>query len=270
MALCIDCLPLSLFLSEPPLPLLLPLSSKPSTTSNSNNGNNDHRVTDLDRAILQLKTQRRHLEGAAARTARLVEREREAALVAASSGKREAALAALRRKKLHETRLAAVDSYSLTVESVLAGIDDARGAAAVASALRSGAAALKGLRSLAPLAEVEAILNDSRAAAEYEASMASLLGSAGTGLDASQEASVEEELEALQVPSSEEGGREVREEAGRLPEAPRHEVEKTEREEDLPSVPTGAVDVAGKERGQGAEEKQEEPGTEKGRVQLAA
>ena len=249
---------LSLFLSA----LDPPNNNSNSSADHNNNTNNAHRVTDLDRAVLQLKTQRRQLEGAAARTARLVERERAAALaavVASSSGEnnnRQAALAALRRKKLHEARLAAVDSYLLNVEEALAGIDDARATASVASALRAGADALKALRASAPLAEVEAILADSRAAAEYEASMARLLENAGTGLDAAQEASAERELEAL-VASEEE--KEAREEAGRLPEAPRHEAteekkkEEGEEEEALPSAPTGVVSVVGGREREGVE-----------------
>lgn len=233
-------------------PLPTPTRDSPSSSSSANaNANNAHRVTDLDRAVLQLKTQRRQLEGAAARTARLVEREREAAAAAIASAAanpraRETALAALRRKKLHEARLAAVDSYLLNVEAALAGIDDARATASVAAALRAGADALKNLRAAAPLAEVEAILADSRAAAEYEASMAKLLENAGTGLDAAQEEEAAEELEALV--SSEE----AREEAARLPEAPRHEAEKRkegEEEEALRSAPTGVVpEGAGGER----------------------
>ena len=63
---------LSLFLSA----LDPPNNNSNSSADHNNNTNNAHRVTDLDRAVLQLKTQRRQLEGAAARTARLVERER--------------------------------------------------------------------------------------------------------------------------------------------------------------------------------------------------
>ena len=239
-----------------PLPLSpLPLSTPPDSNSNSNSSANAnaHRVTDLDRAILQLKTQRRQLEGAAARTSRLVEREREAALAALLAatrpGKnREVALAALRRKRLHESRLATVDANLLSIESALAGIDEAKGTASVVSALRAGADALKALRASAPLAEVEAILEDSRAAAEYERGMQALLEGAGTGLDAAQEASVEKELGALVEEEQEKEAR--REEAGRLPEAPRREVVEKEKEEEdevvlLPSAPTGLAVVVG-------------------------
>jgi hypothetical protein len=99
--------------------------------------------------------------------------------------------------------------------------------------------------------------------------MAGLLENAGTGLDASQEESVSKELEAL-VSAEEE--REAREEAGKLPEAPSHEVEREEKEEALPSVRATTVVVVGggKEReGQGVEE---EGGgrEEKERVPVAA
>lgn len=243
----IDCFPSAVSLSLTASSILLPSLSPWTPNSNTN----AHRVTDLDRAILQLKTQRRLLEGAAARTSRLVEREREAASSAVATGSgernRQLALAALRRKKLHEIRLATVDSYLLNVESALAGIDDARATASVASALRSGADALKSLRASTPLAEVDAILEDSRAAAEYEASMATLLADAGTGLDASQEESVEKELEAL-VSSEEE--REAREEAAVLPEAPggREAGKREEENEALPSAPTGVVAVGTEEK----------------------
>ena len=88
--------------------------------------------------------------------------------------------------------------------------------------------------------------------------MARLLeGGAGAGgLDAAQEASAEEELEAL-VTSAED--REARE--GRLPEAPRHGAEREkegggeeeEEEEALPSAPTGAVSVVGGKEKEGGE-----------------
>lgn len=177
----------------------------------------------------------------------------------------------MRRKKLHEARLATVDSYLLNVEAALAGIDDARGAASVAAALRTGADALKVLRASAPLAEVEAILADSRAAAEYERAMESLLGDAGTGLDASQEASAERELEAL---VEEEEEREAREDVGRLPAAPRREAEREkEGEEALPSAPTGVAVVVGgggKEKEEGGTEEEAPAARQKERVPVLA
>jgi hypothetical protein len=120
------------------------------------------------------------------------------------------------------------------------------------------------------LAEVEAILADSRAAAEYERAMESLLGDAGTGLDASQEASAERELEAL----VEEEEREAREDVGRLPAAPRREAEREkEGEEALPSAPTGVAVVVGgggKEKEEGGTEEEAPAARQKERVPVLA
>ena len=140
--------------------------------------------------------------------------------------------------------------------------------------MRAGADALKSLRALAPLAEVESILSDSRAAKEYESQMAQLLEGGGTtggmGLDPEQEGQVEEELEALVAA---EEAKEAREETAGLPEVPRSEAKVEKKEEtaaaaaveELPSVPTGVVVSAagkeeeGKEKGEEAKEEERVP-----------
>jgi len=145
----------------------------------------------------------------------LIARETVAAKFALAAADRPSALAALRRRRLHETSAEALDANLITIESVLTHVEDAGRQVAVVGALKAGSAALAALRARLPLADVEAVLADTAAAAAYDRQLTALLGAGA--LTAGDEAAVEGELAALEAAA----GAAV---AAQLPAAPTHAV----------------------------------------------
>ena len=252
-------------LATPPSPPLPPLSLHSPA----------RQVTDTDKAVLQLKTQRRQL--AAQRTrVRWLERERKRAggrgggvlcraspihshplifsppplpqldaLIAREDGlaraalaakARPAALAAVRRKRLLSQQAAGVDAYADKVDGALATLDAAARSAAVFGALRAGADALATLQSALPVATIELLASDSAAAREYEERAAAALAASPSA--AADEEAARAELAALEAAVGVE-------EAAALPAVPGHAALGVgEGEEALPAVPGGRVEEA--------------------------
>lgn len=128
---------------------------------------------------------------------RIIAREVDAAKAALAAGDKPRALAALRRKRLQEGAADRLDAHLLSVEQVLAHLEDASATAAVLGALKAGNAALADARAALPLADVEAVLRDAAAAAEYERAVGALLDERGS--DAVDDAAVADELAAMEA-----------------------------------------------------------------------
>lgn len=120
------------------------------------------------------------------------------------------------------------------MEQVLAHLEDASSTAAVLGALKAGNAALADARAALPLADVEAILKDAAAAADYERAMGALLAEGGAG--AVDEAAVADELAAMEAAAD-------RDEVAALPAAPTGKVEV-----EAPAVEEAAAPAAEEER----------------------
>lgn len=78
-------------------------------------------ITEADRAILTLRTQRRKMEEHRRRVEALMERETTVARTLVAKQQRPAALLALKKKRLHETQLEGLDNCLLTLEETVGG-----------------------------------------------------------------------------------------------------------------------------------------------------
>ncbi|KAL6773737.1 VPS20 [Auxenochlorella protothecoides x Auxenochlorella symbiontica] len=146
-------------------------------------GDKKREITDVDRAILSLKTQRRKLDDQRKRTDTLIEREAVVARTLVAQGKRDRALLALRKKRLHGQQLEFLDKLVLNVEETLANVEGAARQKRLFDTLKQGAAALKQLQKDVSLEDVEQLMSDTAEAKEYETRVQSMFGESWTGVD---------------------------------------------------------------------------------------
>ena len=76
-------------------------------------------ITDVDRAVLSLKTQRRRLEDHRTRVMSQITREKVIARELVAAGHKDRAVLALKKKRLQETTLVKLDAFLLNVESMV-------------------------------------------------------------------------------------------------------------------------------------------------------
>ncbi|KXZ47711.1 hypothetical protein GPECTOR_33g593 [Gonium pectorale] len=152
-------------------------------------------ITEVDRAILSLKTQRKKLEDQEKLINVRLERHAEVARQLAAEGRRDRALLALRKKKLSEKQLAQLHGLILNVEEMLSNIEITKKQTTVFSALQQSNDALKQLQAQVKLEDVQRLLDDTAEAKQYQEELAALLGQQLTATDDEE---VEAELAALE------------------------------------------------------------------------
>ncbi len=219
------------------------------------------RVTEVDRQVLGLKTQRRKLRAYAKRVEEAIARETATAAAAAKTpGGRSRALTALRKRKLQTQMGDRVQDWLLRLETMLADIEHAQATAEVLERLRDGNEALKRAQAGYSLDDVNAVLRDMDEAKEHDAEVNELLRA---GLSAREDEEAEAELAALEREAEAEAeaeatraarGKEVAGEGdGETPERVAEEMPDAPVEEmpDMPDVPKG--------RAEGEEQEAREP-----------
>jgi len=154
------------------------------------------RVTEVDRQVLGLKTQRRKLNAYAARVATQITRETANAAALAKTGERSRCLHALRRRKLHEKNAARIDEWATSVETLLSSIEQAQATAVVLERLRLGAKALKEAQKGYGVEDVHETLREMEAGAERQAEVDAALADQ---LDADAENAALAELAELEM-----------------------------------------------------------------------
>jgi charged multivesicular body protein 6 len=135
----------------------------------------DGRVTEVDRQVLGLKTQRRKLSAYAARVATQIARETANAKALAKSGERARCLHALRRRKLHEQNANRIDEWAMSVETLLSSIEQAQATAVVLKRLKEGNEALREAQAGYGVEDVHETLREMEAGAEREAEINAML-----------------------------------------------------------------------------------------------
>mgnify|MGYP003950972595 CR=1 FL=1 len=154
------------------------------------------RVTEVDRQVLGLKTQRRKLNAYAARVATQITRETANAAALAKTGERSRCLHALRRRKLHEKNAARIDEWATSVETLLSSIEQAQATAVVLERLRLGAKALKEAQKGHGVEDVHETLREMETGAERQAEVDAALADQ---LDADAENAALAELAELEM-----------------------------------------------------------------------
>ncbi|VDN16664.1 unnamed protein product, partial [Dibothriocephalus latus] len=158
------------------------------------------RVTEEDKALLQLKQQRDQLKQYKQRVNSSITRDDAAIKQLLRQQERKKALLLLKKKKYQEKLLVRADEHLTTVEGLIQDVEFAQVQVKVLDSLKQGNEALKQLNELMKLEDVEKIMSDAQEAQAYqEASfhLRELTNLLAGGLSSSDDADVESELEQL-------------------------------------------------------------------------
>ncbi|XP_022192982.2 charged multivesicular body protein 6 [Nilaparvata lugens] len=190
------------------------------------------RVTNHDRAVLQMKQQRDKLKQYQQRIERTLENERLLAKKLLNEGKRDRAKLLLKKKRYQEQLLSRTDGQLENLETLVHDLEFAQIETQVVEGLKVGNDALKKVNDMINIEEVEKILDETREGIEKQKEIDDLLSGAMTAED---DEAVEEEFAQLiadqqnksQLPTDEQIENNVK-----------AEEEKEEEELVLPDVPT--------------------------------
>ncbi|XP_059483661.1 charged multivesicular body protein 6 [Neocloeon triangulifer] len=193
----------------------------------------ESRVTEQDKAILQLKQQRDKIKQYQKKIEQNLEKDRELAKKLLTAGRKDRAKLLLRKKRFQEQLLSKTDGQMENLERLVHDLEFSQVEMQVLDGLKTGNEALKKVQEVLNIDAVEQILDETREAIEKQKEIDELLSGALTEQD---EADVEAELEELIS---------VSEPAKTLPEVP---MEEPEGDVALPEVPTEEPTRAAKEK----------------------
>ncbi|CAL9781535.1 unnamed protein product [Musa acuminata subsp. burmannicoides] len=197
------------------------------------------KITEVDRAILSLKTQRRKLAQYQQQLEAVIEAEKQAARDLIREKRKDRALLALKKKKTQEELLKKADAWLINVEQQLADIELASKQKAVFESLKAGNNAIKAIQSEISLEDVQKLMDDSAEAKAYQEEINAILGDR---LSAEDEEEVLAEFENLETEITLQSMPTVP--AQSVPEV-ESQVQSTEDELlDLPDVPSGVKDIS--------------------------
>ncbi|XP_041942023.1 charged multivesicular body protein 6-like [Alosa sapidissima] len=152
------------------------------------------RVTDQDRAVLQLKQQRDKLRQYQKRITLQLEKERSLAKQLLKDGKKERALLLLKKKRYQDQLLDKTENQIGNLERMVQDIEFAQIEMKVIEGLKTGNECLKKMHEVMSIEEVERILDETQEGIEYQKQIDELL--AGS-LSQEDEEAVLQELEAI-------------------------------------------------------------------------
>ncbi|XP_030151912.1 charged multivesicular body protein 6 [Lynx canadensis] len=164
------------------------------------------RVTEQDKAVLQLKQQRDKLKQYQKRITQQLEREREIARQLLRDGRKERAKLLLKKKRYQEQLLDKTENQITSLETMVQNIEFAQIEMKVVEGLQIGNECLKKMHQVMSLEEVERILEETQEAVEYQRQIDELLSGSFTQEDEDTileelNAITQEELDLPEVPS---------------------------------------------------------------------
>ncbi|CAH0381690.1 unnamed protein product [Bemisia tabaci] len=197
------------------------------------------RVTEQDRAVLQMKSQRDKVKQYQKQIARKLETERRIAKELVAAGKKDRALLILRKKRLAEQLLSKTDGQLETIETLIQDVEFAQVEAKVFDVLKEGNEALKKVNDSMNIDEIEKIMDETKEAAEKQEEIQRLIS--GESFSDTDMEAIEKEFNDLVGERDGEQNRET--------EIPQN-IKEDEPAPELPEVPTDEPvqkDVAVKE-----------------------
>ncbi|EDV36539.1 uncharacterized protein Dana_GF11904 [Drosophila ananassae] len=154
------------------------------------------RITDQDKAVLQLKQQRDRLKQYQKRIELQLENDRLLARKCLQQGRKDRAKSLLRKKKYQESLLTNADKQLENLEKLAADLEFAQVEMKVLDGLKAGNAALKKVHDLLDINEVERIMDETREGIEKQQEIDAILTDVLTEQD---EEDVLAELDALEA-----------------------------------------------------------------------
>jgi len=152
------------------------------------------RVTEQDKAVLQLKQQRDKLKQYQKKIYVQLEKERELAKKLLKDGRKDKAKLLLRKKKFQEGLLGKTDGQLDNIERMVHDIEFAQIESKVVEGLKSGNEALKKMHELMSIEDVERIMDETAEAVEYQQEIDAILSG---GLSSKDEDDVLDELNEM-------------------------------------------------------------------------
>ncbi|OLY83776.1 Charged multivesicular body protein 6 [Smittium mucronatum] len=180
-----------------------------------------NRITEQEKAILDVKSQRDKLQQYQKRILIVTEREKQIAITCLKAGDKNKALLALKKKKYQEQLIEKTNDQLLNLQQLLQTIEFSVIQSDVLKGLNQGTQVLKSLNNEMNLDNVEKLLADTSEAIEYQNEVSDLLQ---TNLTSQDEEQVMVELESLQRES-------INDLNNRLPNVPKTTLDS------LPAVP---------------------------------
>lgn len=153
------------------------------------------KVTEQDKAVLQLKTTRDKIRQYQKRSEGKLEKDRQLAKQLLRDGKKERAKLLLRKKRFVEEQLKKTDGTLENIERMIEDIEFAQIQMKVTDSLKVGNESLKQINAMLDIEDIERILDETKEAAEKQEEISALLS--GGILTEEDETAVEEELDAL-------------------------------------------------------------------------
>ncbi|XP_043259399.1 charged multivesicular body protein 6 [Colletes gigas] len=190
------------------------------------------RVTEQDKAVLQLKQTRDKIKQYQRKIEQTLEKERLLAKKLIQNGQKDRALLLLRKKKFQEQLLSKTDGHLENLERMVHDLEFAQVELKVVDGLKVGNTALKKLHELLSIDEIEKIMDETNESIEKQREIDEVLLGALTQEDESE---VEAELDALLEAEVKEKAPEVPEDIT-LPEVP-EELPSKEKERTKKKVP---------------------------------
>ncbi|XP_017557154.1 charged multivesicular body protein 6 isoform X1 [Pygocentrus nattereri] len=183
------------------------------------------RVTEQDRAVLQLKQQRDKLKQYQKKVTLQMEKERQLAKQLLKDGKKEKALLLLKKKRFQEQLLDKTENQISNLERMVQDIEFAQIEMKVIEGLKVGNDCLKKMHEVLSIEEVERIMDETHDSIEYQKQIDDILAGSLTQED---EDAVLAELEAITQGDVDVELPEVPDE--QLPEVPEQEEPEREKE----------------------------------------
>ncbi|XP_024876321.1 charged multivesicular body protein 6 [Temnothorax curvispinosus] len=189
------------------------------------------RVTEQDKAILQVKQTRDKIKQYQRKIEQSLEKERLLAKELLKNGKKDRALLLLRKKKYQEQVLSRADGQLENLERMAHDLEFAQVEMKVVDGLKVGNTALKQLHALLSIDEIEKVMDDTREGIEKQREIDEILTSTLATEEEFDESEIEAELDALVEADINEKASEIPKDV-LLPDVPKDLPEKEAEEEE--------------------------------------